>query len=192
MTGRKGRPVLRGAGGFWGLAGVLTAAVVMTVLPAQASASGLFESIFGGLSRAISGAPPPPEPVSANPDGYYPRNYAPRQWRGAARQESAIADAKRAGNRPPAGDPTLRPGDVVATSDGLRVYTGGRRGLPTFVPVKAYPYFGAHERGKLLALRVTPPDRRWGAEAPPAPAATVSAWKPDRLDEFASLRTAQR
>ncbi|MGA7973229.1 MAG: hypothetical protein WCA36_10510 [Pseudolabrys sp.] len=194
MTGRKGRPGLRG---IRGLTSLLAAAVVLSLIPGPAPAAGLFENIFGGLNRAFNGAPPPlpappPEPVSAEPDGYYPTNHSQPHWPDAARRESAIANAKRTPNSAPMGDPTLRPGDVVATADGLHVYTGGRQGLPEFVPVKSYPYFSAGERNKLLALQVTPPDRRWNAEAPLAPAATVSAWKPDRLDEFASLRTAQR
>jgi hypothetical protein len=191
MTGFKKSNGLRGLGGL------LAAAVVLSLIPAPAPAAGLFENIFNGLNRAINGAPPPPpalppEPVSARPNGYYPADTGLRQWRGAVRRDSAVARAKRVPNKAPMGDPTLRPGDVVATMDGLRVYTGGRRGLPDFVPVKSYPYFGAHERNKLLALQVTPPDRRWIAEAPTAPPTTVSALKPDKLAEFAGLRTAQR
>ncbi len=178
-------------------------AVVIALMPAPAPAAGLFESLFGGLGRALNGAPPPPpapvpQPVSANPNGYYPtnHNYAPRPWQGAARQRGTIAEAGRVSDPAPMGDPTLRPGDVVATADGLRVYTGGRRGLPDFVPVKDYPYFGAHERNELLATQVTPPDRRWGAEGPDggqvASAASGNAQQPDNLDEFASLRTTQR
>jgi len=188
MTGFKKSNGLRGLGGL------LAAAVVLSLIPAPAPAAGLFENIFNGLNRAINGAPPPlpappPEPVSAKPDGYYPTNHSQPHWPDVARRESAIANAKRTPNSAPIGDPTLRPGDVVATADGLRVYTGGRRGLPDFVPVKSYPYFGAGERNKLLALQVTPPDRRWNAEAPPAPATTTSMWSPDA---FNGIRTAQR
>ncbi|MEJ2623978.1 MAG: hypothetical protein P8Z80_05385 [Pseudolabrys sp.] len=189
MTGFKRSNGLRGL--VRGLGSLLAAVVVLSLMPAPAPAAGLFENFFNGLNRAINGAPPPlpHEPVSARPDGYYPADNASRPWRGAVRRDRAVARAKRVPNKAPMGDPTLRPGDVMATMDGLRVYTGGRRGLPDFVPVKSYPYFGAHERNKLLALQVTPPDRRWIAEAPPT---TVSALQPDNLDEFAGLRTAQR
>jgi len=192
MTGRRDRPALRGIGT---LGGLLAAAVVLSLTPAPAPAAGLFENIFGGLNRAFNGAPPPPpapppEPVSARPDGYYPNSYSQPHWPTAARRGSTIASAERAPNRTPMGDPTLRPGDVVATTDGLRVYTGGRRGLPEFVPVKLYPYFSTSERNKLLALQVTPPDHRWSPEAPLAPSTTTtSTWSPPAFD---GIRTAQR
>lgn len=189
MTGFKKSNGLRGLAR--GLGGLLATAVVLSLVPAPAPAAGLFENIFNGLNRTFNGAPPPPppEPVTARPGGYYPTDNAPRPWRGAVRHDNASAGARQAPHKAPMGDPTLRPGDVVATTDGLRVYTGGRRGLPDFVPVKSYPYFGKSERSQLMAMQVTPPDRRWNAEAPPTPATTTSMWSPDA---FNGIRTAQR
>ena len=41
----------------------------------------------------------------------------------------------------PQDDPTLRPGDVVATASGLVVYTGGRGAAANFTPVRSYAGF---------------------------------------------------
>lgn len=193
---RNRRPVWRGA------AGLLAAALVWSVPAAPAAASGLFENIIGGLSRAFDSAPPPSyDSAYANPDGFVPPNNPPRQppaWRSRAsgRGLNTIAGAARvpkgAPMGTPLGDPTLRPGDVVATTNGLVVYTGGRGGLAKFVPVKSYPYFGRSERSQLLALEVTPPSRRWNAEAPLGSSTTVSAWQPGKFGDFNKIRTAQR
>lgn len=74
MARRNRRVVLRT------MAGLLAAAVVLSVPPTAASAAGLFDSIFGGLSRALGSAPPPQAPAYADP-------LAPRQ---ATRQERVI------------------------------------------------------------------------------------------------------
>jgi len=57
MARRNGYAVLRT------VAGLLAAAVLLSITPAPASAAGLFESFFGGLSRALNGGPslPPPQ-----------------------------------------------------------------------------------------------------------------------------------
>lgn len=54
-------------------------------------------------------------------------------------------------------DPTLRRGDVVATSEGLVAYAGeGNRGAD-FTPVESYPGFSRSYRATLSEIRVTPP-----------------------------------
>jgi hypothetical protein len=72
----------------------------------------------------------------------------------------------------PESDPTLRRGDVVATPNGLVVYSGGRGQAKTFTPAQSYGGFSKNERAKLSALKVTPPDRR-GTVATPA---TLPPW----------------
>jgi hypothetical protein len=64
-------------------------------------------------------------------------------------------------------DPTLRRGDVLATESGLMVYNG-RDTTADFTPVQSYPRLPAGERAKLLATKVTSPDRR-AAETPITP-----------------------
>ena len=56
-------------------------------------------------------------------------------------------------------DPSLRPGDVVATADGLVAYTGVRLGAgqtPDFAPVADYPGLTASVRAKLGEMKVAP------------------------------------
>ncbi len=54
-------------------------------------------------------------------------------------------------------DPTLRPGDIVATPSGLTAYTGGRNGNAEFTPVAQYGNFPKAYRDKLSELKVSPP-----------------------------------
>jgi hypothetical protein len=69
-------------------------------------------------------------------------------------------------------DNTLRPGDVVATNDGLVAYTGIRLGnerAAEFTPVNNYPGLSADVRARLGELKVAPvsaniPDNRDPAE----------------------------
>ena len=69
-------------------------------------------------------------------------------------------------------DNTLRPGDVVATNDGLVAYTGIRLGnerAAEFTPVNNYPGLSADVRARLGELKVAPvsaniPDNRAPAE----------------------------
>jgi len=61
MARRSGSAVLRGA------AGLSAAVALLAFAAAPASAAGLFDSIFGGLSRAISYDPPPQVPAYAEP-----------------------------------------------------------------------------------------------------------------------------
>jgi hypothetical protein len=56
-------------------------------------------------------------------------------------------------------DPTLRPGDIVATKDGLMVFTGSKQGprqTSDFVPAEDYKGLPAAVRRTLAELRVAP------------------------------------
>jgi hypothetical protein len=65
-----------------------------------------------------------------------------------------------------AGDPTLRPGDVVATKDGLVAFTGRADKTANFTPIESYPHFSKSDREQLSALRVTPPSQQWPNATP--------------------------
>jgi hypothetical protein len=65
-----------------------------------------------------------------------------------------------------AADPTLRPGDVVATQQGLVAFTGRADGAANFTPVQSYSNFSKSYREQLSMLRVTPPDRQWPNATP--------------------------
>jgi hypothetical protein len=54
----------------------------------------------------------------------------------------------------PRNDPTLRPGDIVATQSGLMAVTGTRG----FTPAASYAGFSRAERAALARMRVTPED----------------------------------
>jgi hypothetical protein len=54
-------------------------------------------------------------------------------------------------------DPTLRPGDIVATRDGLVAFTGGRGKSAAFTPVESYPGFSPGTRAQLSAIRIMTP-----------------------------------
>jgi hypothetical protein len=56
-----------------------------------------------------------------------------------------------------ANDPTLRRGDVVATSEGLVAYTGDGNRRADFTPVESYAGFSKSYRETLSEIRVTPP-----------------------------------
>jgi Protein of unknown function (DUF2865) len=51
-------------------------------------------------------------------------------------------------------DPTLRPGDIVATENGFVAFTGGRN-QAAFTPVKVYHGLSRRERGKVPELKVS-------------------------------------
>ena len=75
-------------------------------------------------------------------------------------------------------DPSLREGDVVATSDGLVAYSGVRVGndqTADFTPVASYPGLTADLRARLGELKVAPAraDMVAGDGAPVAPATPV-------------------
>jgi hypothetical protein len=58
-----------------------------------------------------------------------------------------------------ANDPTLKPGDVVATKQGLVAFTGRTDRTANFTPVASYARFSKSYREQLSALRITAPDR---------------------------------
>jgi Protein of unknown function (DUF2865) len=70
-------------------------------------------------------------------------------------------------NTPVAEDPTLRPGDIVATNNGLMAYNGGTsaRTAANFTPVASYSGLSADLRRRLAATKITP-----AAETPAPPA----------------------
>jgi hypothetical protein len=72
-------------------------------------------------------------------------------------------------NTPVADDPTLRPGDIVATNGGLMAYNGGAK-QPNFTPIEAYAGLSADLRRQLTETKITP-----AAERPPAPMPTRQA-----------------
>jgi hypothetical protein len=55
-------------------------------------------------------------------------------------------------------DPTLRPGDVVATQDGLVAFAGSKNKTAEFTPVESYRGFPQSYRDKLSELKVMPPN----------------------------------
>jgi hypothetical protein len=57
-----------------------------------------------------------------------------------------------------ADDPTLRPGDIVATNAGLMAYNGGTNG-PTFTPISAYAGLSADLRRQLTETKIERPPR---------------------------------
>ncbi|MGC2775596.1 MAG: DUF2865 domain-containing protein [Bradyrhizobium sp.] len=72
-------------------------------------------------------------------------------------------------------DTSLRPGDVVATSDGLVAYSGPRGGNgqqpADFKPVASYPGLNSDTRARLGEMKVAPVRADTvGADVPPAPA----------------------
>jgi hypothetical protein len=83
-------------------------------------------------------------------------------------------------------DPTLRPGDIVATNAGLMAYSGGPNGS-TFTPISTYAGLSADLRRQLTETKVEqpaegpellPPLRQ--AEAPPARRTTNKRAQVDR------------
>jgi hypothetical protein len=77
-------------------------------------------------------------------------------------------------NTPVADDPTLRPGDIVATNAGLMAYSGGPNGS-TFTPISTYAGLSADLRRQLTETKIEPaaegpaqPPPVRQAEAPPA------------------------
>lgn len=225
--------------GLHAAAGVLIAGLLTLGLPAPASAQGLFESIFNGLSRAL-GAPvrerrpihayaepvehferainPPSVHVETGPakafcvrtcDGqYFPvrahagmsaaeacRAFCPasqtRLYSGSTIDYATARDGSRYASLDTAyayrrhvvagctcngrnqfglahvdvtTDPTLRPGDVVATRNGLVAFTGRKTGTAEFTPAASYPHFSRSYRDQLAAMQIMPP----GLSPPPA------------------------
>ncbi len=69
-------------------------------------------------------------------------------------------------NTPVADDPTLRPGDIVATNGGLLAYNGAAK-APTFTPIGDYAGLSADVRRQLTETRIAPATERPAAPPPP-------------------------
>ncbi|MFL6799571.1 MAG: DUF2865 domain-containing protein [Xanthobacteraceae bacterium] len=86
-------------------------------------------------------------------------------------------------------DPTLRPGDIVATAQGLMAYNGktGRKEAANFTPVQSYSGLSSEVRRKLTETKVAPADRVATSPATakpvePSPAARSSKNKRVQID----------
>jgi hypothetical protein len=75
-------------------------------------------------------------------------------------------------NTPVADDPTLRPGDIVATNAGLMAYDGGPNGS-TFTPISTYAGLSADLRRQLTETKIEP-----AADRPAPPPAVRQADAP--------------
>jgi Protein of unknown function (DUF2865) len=77
-------------------------------------------------------------------------------------------------------DNSLRPGDVIATTDGLVAYSRDASGQTEFTPIASYPGLTSEVRARLNAMKVAPVNADMiagDAQAPetsPAPAITVA------------------
>jgi hypothetical protein len=69
-------------------------------------------------------------------------------------------------------DSSLRPGDVIATTDGLVAYSGAKGNQTAeFTPVASYPGLTADVRARLGEMKVAPPvSEQLASETPPTPA----------------------
>lgn len=83
----------------------------------------------------------------------------------------------------PASDPTLKPGDVVATADGMMAFTGRKNGAAEFTPAAGYSHFSKGFRDQLSDMRIAP-------ERPTTPADAQASLAPPERDF--TLRSAQR
>jgi hypothetical protein len=55
-------------------------------------------------------------------------------------------------------DPTLRPGDVVATKSGLVAFTGAKNKVADFTPIDTYRGLSKTSRDKLSEVKIMPPN----------------------------------
>lgn len=55
-------------------------------------------------------------------------------------------------------DPTLRPGDIVATKDGLAAFAGRKNQTAEFTPIQSYRGLSAAMRDKLADTKIMPPN----------------------------------
>ena len=55
-------------------------------------------------------------------------------------------------------DPTLRPGDVVATKSGLVAFTGMKNKVADFTPIDSYRNLSKGARDKLSEMKIMPPN----------------------------------
>lgn len=138
---------------------VVAGLVLVSAAATPASAQSLFDILFGTRPRAVAYAPAPVFQDQRALD-------RERAMRDAARRAHGAAEARRRAARvaahaqgggvsgkmeplaPPPGvktgslahfaaDPTLRPGDVVVTTNGFMVYRGGHSEKSSFAPIGA-------------------------------------------------------
>jgi uncharacterized protein DUF2865 len=76
---------------------------------------------------------------------------------------------------PVADDPTLRPGDIVATNTGLVAYDSGPGRQASFTPIQSYNGVSADVRRQLTETKIEPADER---PAPPPPVKQADAAAP--------------
>jgi len=72
-------------------------------------------------------------------------------------------------------DTSLRPGDVIATTDGLMAYSGVKAGVnqgAEFTPVASYPGLTAEVRARLGEMKVAPVNAEMLATEIPLPEAS--------------------
>jgi hypothetical protein len=90
-------------------------------------------------------------------------------------------------------DTSLRPGDVIATTDGLVAYSGVKVGVSQtveFIPVAAYPGLTAEVRARLGEMKVAPVPAEMIANDPALPEASRDVALPvSSLPNNVSIRT---
>jgi Protein of unknown function (DUF2865) len=75
-------------------------------------------------------------------------------------------------------DSSLRPGDVIATTDGLVAYSGVRVGndqTPEYTPVASYPGLTAEVRARLNEMKVAPVRAEIASDAAPLTTGSVNS-----------------
>jgi hypothetical protein len=91
-------------------------------------------------------------------------------------------------------DPSLRPGDVIATTSGLVAYSGARTGpgqTPEFTPVAAYPGLTPEVRARLGEMKVAPVSAEMVAKETPLPETSRDVALPATPPPKASPRAKQ-
>ncbi len=80
-------------------------------------------------------------------------------------------------NTPVEEDATLRPGDIVATNNGLMAYNGGggRKPGASFTPIASYSGLSPELRRKLTETKIEPATATPAAPAPVAPTDTTAS-----------------
>jgi hypothetical protein len=73
-------------------------------------------------------------------------------------------------------DPSLRPGDIVATNKGFVAYNGGDRSNADFTPIASYPGLSPEWRERLAATRIAP------SNATPVPPEAIRRGRRVQLD----------